>query len=200
MAIPSATADGGEFTRRVSHSYCRAIGGLGAGIALGEVDQRRVMQESIGQDHSLYARRAMVFSGAEIDHVDVIALGNKKRSGSGLVVHSAQVRDLLDGKAIRRMLLTAGCRLDEFGDVRDPDQVVAFFLKIGIAADGTIRGNRTTIRSSHVDMGYPIRATATGLAHSILGTTRTFISADTVHQAPPGGGLCACIVKVGGCG
>jgi hypothetical protein len=30
---------------------------------------------------------------------------------------------------------------------------------------------------------------------SILGDTRSFISANTVHQATPGGGLAACVVR-----
>jgi hypothetical protein len=91
--------------------------------------------------------------------------------------------------------MKAGCKLDQFGDVANPEQIIAFFLKIGIAPDSTIRGARTTIRTMHVDMDFPIRATATGLVHSCIGTTRSFISADTVHQSPPGGGLCGCIVR-----
>lgn len=195
MSIPTATSDIGRPHHRVSPSYCKAIGGLGAGVALGEIDRNLVTQTSIANDHSLHAKRAMVFSGAEVDYVDVIAFGNRAGSTSGLVARSGQVADLLDGRSIRKVLLEAGCKLDEYGDVVDPNQVIAFFFKIGIAPDGRIRGARTTIRTTHVDMDNPIRATATGLVHSMLGTTRTFISADTIHQAPPGGGLCACIVK-----
>lgn len=196
MAIHSA-ADGIKTqNRRVSASHSKGIGGIGAGIALGEIDPEKITVDKISKDHSIYAKRAMVFSGAEVDYVDVILFGNKAGSNSGLVAYSGQVKDLLDGKSIKKVLLDAGCKLDEYGDVTDPDQVVAFFLKIGIAPDGYIRGARTNIRNMHVDMDFPIRATATGLVHSILGTTRTFISADTVHQSIPGGGLCGCIVKV----
>ena len=77
----------------------------------------------------------------------------------------------------------------------DPDRVVALLVKGGVAPDGRLRGNRTTIKSSHLDMDKHVRATLSGVVGSIMGSCRAFISANTVHQAPPGGGLCACIVR-----
>jgi cyanuric acid amidohydrolase len=50
------------------------------------------------------------------------------------------------------------------------------------------------MKTSHIDMDKHVRAAVSGIVGSILGSTRSFISANTVHQAPPGGGLCACIV------
>lgn len=197
MAIPEAAEGRDKPDSIISASHSKGVGGIGAGLALGEIDPSQVPTvDVISKDHSIHAKRVIAFSGAEVDYVDVIAFGNRRGVNSGLIAYSGQVRDLLDGKSIRRVLMQAGCKLDEYCDVADPDQVVAFFLKIGIAPDGRLRGSRTTIRTSHVDMDFPIRATASGMAHSILGTTRTFISADTVHQSPPGGGLCGCIVRI----
>jgi hypothetical protein len=68
-------------------------------------------------------------------------------------------------------------------------------VKAGIAPDGQLRGHRTTIKTSHLDMDKHVRATMSGIIGSILGGCRTFISANTVHQAPAGGGLCAAIVR-----
>jgi cyanuric acid amidohydrolase len=79
--------------------------------------------------------------------------------------------------------------------VINPDKVVAMMVKAGISPDGQLRGYRTTIKSSHLDMDKHVRATMSGIIGSILGSCRVFISANTVHQAPPGGGLCACIVR-----
>jgi hypothetical protein len=39
------------------------------------------------------------------------------------------------------------------------------------------------------------RATMSGVIGAILGSCRAFISANTVHQAAPGGGLCAVIAR-----
>ena len=51
------------------------------------------------------------------------------------------------------------------------------------------------MKTSHIDMDKHVRAAMSGIVGSILGDTRSFISANTVHQAPAGGGLCACIVR-----
>ena len=66
---------------------------------------------------------------------------------------------------------------------------------LSLLKSGKVRGVRTTMKSSHLDMDKHVRAAMSGIIGSILGSTRTFISANTVHQAPPGGGLCACIVR-----
>lgn len=195
MALVSATEDPERSAPRISPSRSKAVGAVGAGVALREIDMADVTQESIHADPSIYSRRAMSFSGAEVDYVEVIVFGNRPGAGTGLIAHATQVTDLLDGRSMRRMLEDAGCPLDRYGDVQDPDRIVAFFSKLGIAADGTIRGRRTTMRTSQMDPDNPMRAAASGLVHSIIGTTRSFISADSVQQAPPGGGLCACIVR-----
>jgi hypothetical protein len=49
-------------------------------------------------------------------------------------------------------------------------------------------------RADHRLRPKPRLAAVSGVIGSILGTTRSFISANTVHQAPPVGGLCACII------
>lgn len=178
---------------RVTSAHAKAVGALGAGIALGEIDPSRVVEAAFDTDHELYARRAMVFSGAEIDCVEVLLLANKRGAAGDLTVHSGHMSDLLDAGGIKRTLEAAGCTLTD-GTVVDPSRVVAMLLKVGSTPDGTLRGGRTTIRSSHIDMDKHVRAAASGVVGAILGKTRSFISANTVHQAPPGGGLCACIV------
>ena len=70
-------------------------------------------------------------------------------------------------------------------------------VKAGIAPDGALRGCRTTIKTSDMDMDTHVRAAVSGITGSILGTCRVFISANTVHQAPAGGGLCSFIVRRG---
>jgi cyanuric acid amidohydrolase len=186
----------GQSAHRVTSAHAKAVGALGAGIALGEVDPSRVVEAAFDRDHSLYARRAMVFSGAELDGVEVLVLANKRGAAGELTVHSGYMADLLDAGGIRHTLEAAGCAL-EGGVVADPTRVAAMLLKVGVAPDGRLRGNRTTIKSSHIDMDKHVRAAVSGIVGSILGTTRSFISANTVHQAPPGGGLCACIVTQG---
>jgi cyanuric acid amidohydrolase len=176
---------------RITSGQSKAIGALGAGIALGEVDRSRI--KGFDEDPLLYTRRAMVFSGTEFESVEVLVLANKPGASGNLSVHTGFLKDLLDADAIRRTFAAAGCKIDG-GTVTDSDRVAAVLLKVGVAADGRLRGRRTTIKSSHIDMDKQVRAAVSGVIGSILGTTRSFISANTVHQAPPGGGLCACII------
>ncbi|MBI4184972.1 MAG: ring-opening amidohydrolase [Proteobacteria bacterium] len=195
MPHVAAVEEGKAEERRITSHDSKAVGGLGAGIALGEVSGRAVTPARIGADHSLHARRAMVFSGSEVDYVEVLLLGNKPGAGGGLAIHSTQIADVLDARSIKRLLVKAGLRLDRFGEVADSERVAAMLLKVGFAPDGRIRGRRTTILTSHIDHDKHLRAAASGILGSMLGTTEFFISADTIHQAPPGGGLCACIVR-----
>jgi len=137
----------------------------------------------------------MVFSGSELDCVEIMLLANRLGASGDLRVQTGQIKDAIDADGIKAMLREAGCKFDDEGRLRDRDKVVAMLVKGGIAPDGYIRGCRTTIKTSHLDMDKHVRATLGGVVSSILGSCRNFISANTVHQAPPGGGLCACIVR-----
>jgi cyanuric acid amidohydrolase len=184
--------------KRISSAYSKAVGALGAGVALGEVDRARIVQSAFDTDHTLHARRAMVFSGSELDCVEIMVLANRPGAAGALAVTTGYLRDVLDAAGLRAMFAAAGCRIDADGCVADPERVVATLIKAGAAPDGTVRGRRTTMKTSHIDMDKHVRAAMSGIVGSILGTTCTFISANTVHQAPPGGGLAACIVRHGG--
>lgn len=182
--------------KRITSAYSKAVGALGAGVALGEVDRQSIVQEAFDSDHSLHARRAMVFSGAELDCVEILLLANRAGAAGNLFITTGHLRDVLDAKGLRDMYAGAGCGIVD-GALADPARVVATMIKAGVAPDGRVRGRRTTIKSSHIDMDKHVRAAMSGIVGSITGSTRAFISANTVHQAPAGGGLCACIVRDG---
>ena len=181
--------------RRITSAHSKAVGALGAGVALGEVERARIVQEAIDADHSLHARRAMVFSGSELDCVEIMLLANRRGAPGHLSVHTGFLRDVLDAQALRDLFTSAGLTLNARGEVAEPGRVAATLVKAGAAPDGKVRGRRTTMKSSHIDMDKHVRAAVSGIIGSILGDTRAFISANTVHQAPPGGGLAACVVR-----
>lgn len=191
---PSAAPMAGG-SKRITSAYSKAVGALGAGVALGEVDRSLVVQGSFDVDHNLYARRAMVFSGSELDCVEIMLLANRAGAGGDLRIETGQLTDCLDAEGLKEMLGAAGCAFDNRGRLIDSAKVVAMLIKAGIAPDGSLRGCRTTIKTSHIDMDKHVRATIGGIAASIVGSCKNFISANTVHQAPSGGGLCACIVR-----
>ena len=81
------------------------------------------------------------------------------------------------------------------GCARSGTDAVALFLKAGIPKDGRLRGARTTVLSSELPASKQLRAAASGLAASVFGTTRVFVSGGAEHQAAPGACLAAAIVK-----
>jgi len=95
------------------------------------------------------------------------------------------------------MLVGAGVKLDEWGEIVDGERIAAVFVKTGVPEDGMLRGARTTVYSSSLAPELHMRAAQSGVLGSLLGHTRFYISADPVHQAPPGGGVAAAIVRVG---
>ena len=194
MTLLPATAGATENTR-ITSAYSKAIASLGAGLALGEVDRRRIAPEVFDADHSVYARRVMAFSGSELDCIEIMVLANRPQQAGDLIVKTGYLEDLLDAAAIRTTLRACGCQLDAQGRIEDPARVIALLAKVGVAPDGRLRGHRTTMKTSHIDMDKHARAAVSGVIGSILGSCRVFISANTVHQAPPGGGLCAVIAR-----
>ena len=175
----------------------RAISALGGGVALGEIDRARLTDASIARDLALYTRHVQGITGAEIDRVEAVALGNRPGAGGDLQIDSAHTRDLLDQRSIRALLANNGFRFDAFGDLLDGERIEALIAKTMVPEDGVVRGSRTTVYSSGWAPESHIRAAASGVFGSLLGHLRFFVSADSVHQAPEGGGMVAVVFREG---
>lgn len=178
----------------------RAISALGGGVALGEVDRAALAEATIARDLSVYTRHVQGITGAEIDRVEAVALGNRPGAGGHLQIASTHTTDLLDQRSIRAMLAAEGFRFDAFGDLLDGDRIEALIAKTMVDADGLVRGSRTTVYTSGWAPESHIRAAASGVLGSLLGHLRFFVSADAVHQAPPGGGMAAVVFRAAGSG
>jgi cyanuric acid amidohydrolase len=173
-------------------SAARAAAALGIGVALGEIASDAATSAAIGTRADLYTRRAMVFSGTETPRTEIIVLGN--RPGGHPSVRSGLFADLLDVDSMAAVI--AGTSNEPFQAVRrmkSDGHVAAVFLKAGLATDGRLRGNRTTVFSSEVDPDKQMRAAASGVLGALLGDTRMFVSGGAEHQAPMGGGVLAVI-------
>lgn len=181
----------------ISGRWARAVGALGVGVALGEIDRARLTHDAIAHDLSLYTRHGMTYSGPELDRFEVVVLGNRAGAGGDLIACSALTDDLIDARTMRRMLADAGVGFDAIGEVREPQRVAAFFLKAGVPDDGIVRGARTIVHASTITPEKHMRAAASGVLGALLGTTRFFISGDPIQQAREGGGAAAAIVRVG---
>jgi cyanuric acid amidohydrolase len=176
--------------RANSTSLARGIAGIGIAIATGEIDAAAVTDDTVGREAGIFSRRGMVFSGPETRRCEAIVLANAP--GYPAAVRCGTIADLLDIDGMARILapgaadpLAAARGLAQRGFVR------AAFLKAGLAPDGRLRGQRTTIFSSDLEPDKHMRAAASGVLGALLGDTRSFISGGAEHQAPPGGGLFA---------
>ena len=194
----AATGDPAVIARAGSSGRSRGAAALGVALALGELDAEEIDDIRIGVDLQRHSSRAMSFSGTEIEVGEVLVLGNRSGAGGSTRVFSGPMADILDARSLKDLFRKAGCALDEAGEIASPERLRAVFVKAGVAPDGRVRGERTTVFHSDLDPDKHMRATASGVIGGILGTGRVFVSGGTEHQAPPGGGLCACIADAGG--
>lgn len=192
----AATGDADVMARAGSSGRSRGAAALGVALALGEIDENEIDNLRIGTDFHRHAGRAMTFSGTEVDFGEVLVLGNRPGAGGEAMVFQTALSDILDSRALKALFQDAGCGLDDAGELTGTGKLQAVFLKAGVAPDGRVRGERTTVFQSEVDPDKHMRAAASGLIGGLLGTGRVFVSGGTEHQAPPGGGLCACIADV----
>lgn len=136
----------------------------------------------------------MVFSGTETDRCEVVVLGNKPDQPQA--IRSGIISDLIDIDGMARIVCgRADAKFDDARSVVATGRVHAAFLKAGVAPDGRLRGNRTTVFSSDLDPDKHMRAAASGVLGALLGDTRFFVSGGAEHQAPPGGGVFAVILS-----
>ncbi|MDE0059694.1 MAG: ring-opening amidohydrolase, partial [Defluviicoccus sp.] len=194
----AATGDPAIVARAGSSGQSRGAAALGVALALGELSEEEIGDTRIGVDLDRHSRRTMSFSGTEVEVGEVLVLGNRPGAGGSTRVFSGPMADILDARSLKHLFRTAGCGLDRAGEVVSPEKLRAVFVKAGVAPDGRVRGERTTVFHSDLDPDKHMRATASGVIGGMIGTGRVFVSGGTEHQAPPGGGLCACIADAGG--
>src|SRR5690606_11620047 len=117
-----------------------------------------------------FASRTMAFSGTETQRVEVIVLGTRAGGDADWLITQTVQTDFLD--------------IDAFSSLERPlgfDPFLVFY-KAGISADGTLRGLRTTIRSSELPPDKQLRAASSGLIGAVFGRVDTFISGGAEHQ------------------
>ncbi len=190
------TGDTSVIGRAGSSGQSRGAAALGVALALGEIGMEEIRNVKIGTDLNQFSNKCMAFSGTEVDVGEVLVLGNRLGKTGGFRVHTTPIEDILDTGSIKKMLLGAGCSLDEIGELDNTDLLKATFLKAGVASSGLVRGDRTTIFQSELDPDKHMRAAASGLIGGLLGTGKLFVSGGTEHQAKTGGGIFSCITKV----
>lgn len=184
VLIPGTVPAGSDRRHAGSTDSSRGAAAIGAGIALGEIDRSRLSADPVGRD-GIFSSRVMAFSGIETDRLEAVVLGERPGGDPQWAIATGTIVDFLDSGG---MVQLKG---------RSAAQPHIVFFKAGIAADGRLRGRRTTVLTSDLSADKQLRAAASGFIAAHFGTTSAFISGGAEHQAPPGGCLCAVLYRRG---
>lgn len=179
-----------------SKAYARGATALGVALALGEVREDQVSEESIATNMDLFSSVASTSAGGELTACEVLVFANSPRSTSDFRIGHALLRDAIDADGVREALRSAGL---DFACQPDEDQrsrIAAVFAKAEAPLGGELRGRRTTMLSD-ADINYErhARAAVGGVIASITGDPAIFVSGGTEHQGPPAQAPIAAIVR-----
>lgn len=179
-----------------SMALSRGASALGIGLALGEVDPRRLTDACIGEDLSLWSGRASASAGIELMHNEVIVLGNSSAWGGDHVIGHSVMNDGIDLPAILGLLRSLGLETDGQLAPQASGRVTATLVKADPSRSGVIRGKRHIMwDDSDINATRHARALVGGVVGAALGTTELFVSGGAEHQGPDGGGPIAVLVN-----
>jgi cyanuric acid amidohydrolase len=167
----------------------RGAAALGAAVALGELDRKRISDNTIGADASLHSTVGCASAGAEQNSVRVIVIGNVAGAPGNLVAAHGMMKHQLDLEGASQAFRNAGLELAH-GRLTDASRkrLRAVFCKAGGDAVGAIDGRRHTMRSDFLSAfsGHQAKAVVHAIVSSIAGTTQVLANAGPEHQGAPG--------------
>jgi ring-opening amidohydrolases len=179
-----------------SKAYARGATALGVALALGEVSEEQVSEESIATNMELFSNVASTSAGGELVSCEVLVFANSPRATSEFRIGHALLRDAIDADGVRAALRSAGLTFDGLPDAQQCARIAAVFAKAEAPLGGELRGWRTTMLSD-ADINYErhARAAVGGVIASITGNPAIFVSGGTEHQGPPAQAPLAVIVR-----
>jgi cyanuric acid amidohydrolase len=172
----------------------RGAAALGVAVALGEVAASAITADAM-DDANLFSAKAMTMSGTETDCAEICVLGNAPNIGGDLLIGSAVLADLIDMRGARHLLRHVGGIFDDDGVLSNPGDVGLVLLKAGMRPDGKLRGRGTHLHGTDIPADKHLRAAASGVLASLLGSNHAFITGGAEHQTPPGSSLIAAIAR-----
>lgn len=180
-----------------SMGYSRGASALGIGVAVGELDEKKIGDDAVCRDWSLYSGVASTSAGVELMNCEIIVMGNSASSSSDLVVGHSVMQDAIDADAVRSALRSVGVMVE--GSVKPNDQarIVNVFGKAEADPSGYIRRRRhTMLNDSDINNTRVARAVVGGVIASVVGDPMVYVSGGAEHQGPAGGGPVAVIARV----
>ena len=179
-----------------SMGYTRGASALGVAIALKEVDESKVTEQSILKDWSLYSMVASTSAGVELLNCEIILMGNSKKSISKYKIGHSVMKDAIDLESVIEALNNSGLKVDKLPTKEDKKRIVNIFAKAEASPDGYVRNRRNTmLTDSDINHTRHARAVVNGVIASIVGDPMVYVSGGAEHQGPAGGGPIAVIIQ-----
>jgi cyanuric acid amidohydrolase len=179
-----------------SMAYSRGASALGVALALGEVPADALDDDAVCRRLDLWSGRASASAGIELQHNEIIVLGNSESWASADVIAHRVMRDAIDLPAVQQVLADAG--LASAGQLDDAarHRVIAVLAKAEASSTGRIRGARhIMLEDSDINATRHARALVGGVLAGLIGRTDLFVSGGAEHQGPDGGGIVAIIAR-----
>ena len=177
-----------------SMALSRAASSLGIGVALGEIDRRRLTNEAIGRDWTLFSSRASASAGVELTDHEIVVLGAAPGWRGPLRIAHGVMGDSIDVEPVRAALASLG--LASAGQLPAPDRsrLVALLAKAEAGSSGRLRGHRhTMLDDSDISSTRHARGFVAGALAGLVGHAELYVSGGAEHQGPDGGGPVAII-------
>lgn len=179
-----------------SMGYSRGACALGIALALGEIPEGSVTEESICKDWSLYSEVASTSAGVELMECEIILFGNSATGNSSYFIEHDVMKDAIDAEAVMSALDKA-----DIGYLRtkndEKKELVQILAKAEADPLGIVRGRRNIMHDdSDINHTRHARAVVGGVIASIVGDPMVYVSGGAEHQGPAGGGPVAVIGKI----
>lgn len=162
---------------------------LGAAVALGEIERKRITERTIGGDPSVYSTVGCASAGAEQHSVRVIVIGNAAGAPGNLVAAHGMMKHQLDLAGAYDAFRSAGLEIAN-GQLTEGSRrrLKAVFVKAGGDAVSAVDGRRHTMRSDFLSAysGHQAKAVVHAIISSIAGSTQVLANAGPEHQGAPG--------------
>jgi len=179
-----------------SMGYTRGASALGVAIALGEIEESKVTNESILHDWNLYSNIASTSAGVELLNCEIILLGNSKKSVSKYKIGHSVMKDSIDLEAVIESMNDAGLEVDKLPTEEQKNRIVNILAKAEASPDGYVRNRRTTmLTDSDINHTRQARSVVNAVISSIVGDPMVYVSGGAEHQGPAGGGPIATIIE-----
>lgn len=179
-----------------SMGYTRGASALGVAIAVGELKESDVKEDSILNDWSLYSNVASTSAGVELLNCEIVLLGNSTKSKSKYKIGHSVMKDSIDLEAVIEAMESAGLHIDKLPTEEQNKRIVNILAKAETPSDGYVRGRRTTmLTDSDINHTRQARSVVNAVIAAIIGDPMVYVSGGAEHQGPDGGGPIAVIIE-----